>query len=110
MTIRVSYPQARQELASLLDKVTSHREVVIINRRNAEPAALIAADELVGLTETAYLPGSPANASRQRDALARALRGGGTSVTISWLWANVGLERQAAGSSLSARLHPARGA
>ena len=55
MTIEVSYSQARQKLASLLDEVTQDKEVVIINRRGGEPAALIAADELVSLTETAHL-------------------------------------------------------
>jgi antitoxin YefM len=77
MTVQVSYSQARQELASLLDDVTSDREVVIITRRNGEPAALIAADELVSLTETAHLLRSPANASRLLEALARALNGRG---------------------------------
>lgn len=96
MTIQVSYSQARQELASLLDDVTSDREVVIINRRNKEPAALIAADELVSLTETAHLLRSPANASRLLEALARALKGRGQPMTVAQLRAEVGLEKKEA--------------
>jgi len=94
MTVQVSYSQARQELASLLDDVTSDREVVIINRRNGEPAALIAADELVSLTETAHLLRSPANASRLLEALARALKGRGQPMTVAQLRAEVGLEKK----------------
>jgi len=96
MTIHVSYSQARQELASLLKDVTRDREVVIINRRNGEAAALIAADELVSLTETAHLLRSPANASRLLDALARALKGRGKPMTTSQLRAEAGLEKQGA--------------
>jgi antitoxin YefM len=91
MTIEVSYSQARQKLASLLDEVTQDKEVVIINRRGGEPAALIAADELVSLTETAHLLRSPANATRLLEALARALKGGGQTMTIDELATEVGL-------------------
>ncbi|TET98306.1 MAG: type II toxin-antitoxin system prevent-host-death family antitoxin [Anaerolineales bacterium] len=91
MTIEVSYSQARQNLASLLNEVTQDRQVVIINRRGGEPAALIAADELAGLTETAHLLRSPANAMRLLKALARALKGGGQTMTIDELSVEVGL-------------------
>ncbi len=91
MTIEVSYSQARQRLASLLDEVTQDREVVIINRRGGEPAALIAADELASLTETAHLLRSPANAARLLEALARAIKGGGQAMTADELTAEVSL-------------------
>ena len=91
MTVEYSYSQARQRLASLLDSVTDDREVVIIRRRNGESAALISADELASLTETAHLLRSPANASRLLEALARALKGGGTTMTVKRLGKKVGL-------------------
>ncbi len=91
MTVEISYSQARQRLASLLDEVTNDREVVIIRRRNGEPAALIAADELAGLTETAHLLKSPANASRLLEALARALKGEGQTMTVEEVRSEVGL-------------------
>jgi len=92
MTIEISYSQARQKLASLLDDVTQNREVVIINRRGGEPAALIAADELASLTETVHLLRSPANAERLLAALARALKGEGEIMSIDDLSAEVGLD------------------
>jgi antitoxin YefM len=92
MTIEVSYSQARQKLASLLNNVTQDKEVVIINRRGGEPAALIAADELASLTETVHLLRSPANATRLLEALARALKGGGQMMTIEELATEVGLD------------------
>ena len=91
MTVETTYPQARQNLAELLDSVTDDREVVIIRRRKGEPAALIAADELVSLTETAHLLRSPANATRLLEALARALKGGGRTMTVEELRREVGL-------------------
>lgn len=71
MTIQTNYTQARSNLAKLFDQVTQDREVVIISRRGAEPVALVAADELSGLLETAHLLRSPANARRLLTALAR---------------------------------------
>jgi antitoxin YefM len=72
MTIQTTYTQARANLASLCDEVTSNREIVIIQRRGAEAVALIAESELAGLLETAHLLRSPANAERLLTALARA--------------------------------------
>jgi len=72
MTTQMSYTQARANLATLLDKVTADREVVIIRRRGAEDVALISASELTSLMETAHLLRSPKNAERLLTALARA--------------------------------------
>lgn len=91
MPVEISYSKARQRLAKLLDEVTEDREVVIIRRRGGESAALIAADELVGLTETAHLLRSPANAQRLLQALGRALKGEGAALSIEELRAEVGL-------------------
>ena len=91
MTVETTYSQARQNLAELLDSVTEDRQVVIIRRRKGEPAALIAADELASLTETAHLLRSPANAVRLLEALARALKGGGRTMTVEELRREVGL-------------------
>ena len=93
MTVEVSYSRARQRLAALLDDVTNDREVVIIRRRNGDRAALIDADELTSLTETAHLLRSPANAVRLLDALARALKGGGRTLTVDDLKREVGLAK-----------------
>jgi antitoxin YefM len=71
MTIQTTYTQARSNLARLLDRVIADREIVIIERRNKEAVALIAADELSGLLEVAHLLRSPTNAQRLLTVLAR---------------------------------------
>ena len=72
MPIQTTYTQARANLAKLFDEVTENREVVIIRRRRGEDVAVVAADELSSLTETAHLLRSPKNARRLLQALARA--------------------------------------
>jgi antitoxin YefM len=72
MSIQTTYTQARANLSSLFKEVTENREIVIIRRRNGEDVALVAADELASLTETAHLLRSPKNARRLLQALARA--------------------------------------
>jgi len=92
MTIQATYTQARKSLASLLDDVSNDREVVIIQRRGKEDVAMIAADELAGILETAHLLRSPANAERLQRALARARQGEGLPQTVDQLRQEVGLE------------------
>ena len=72
MTTVTTYTAARATLASLCDEVASTREPVIIRRRNADDVALIAADELESIQETAHLLRSPKNARRLLAAIARA--------------------------------------
>jgi antitoxin YefM len=76
MAIQTSYTEARSNLARLCNQVTEDRETVIITRRGAADVALIAADELVSLQETAHLLRSPRNAARLLAALNRALANG----------------------------------
>ena len=74
MPLETTYTEARKSLARLLDRVTNDREVVFIRRRGREKVALVAADELSSLMETAHLLRSPKNAARILSALRRALR------------------------------------
>lgn len=73
MPLQTTYTEARARLAGLLDKATEDRETVIITRRGKPEAALIAADELASLQETAHLLRSPKNAERLLRALRRAI-------------------------------------
>jgi antitoxin YefM len=91
MTVEFTYTNAREKLASLLNRVTNDREVVIIQRRGSEDVAMIAADELASLTETAYLLRSPQNAERLLSALARALKNEGTPQSLEELRREVNL-------------------
>jgi antitoxin YefM len=69
-----TYSKARATLAALCDEVASTREPVLIRRRGKEDVALISAEELSSLRETAHLLRSPANARRLLTALLRAQR------------------------------------
>ena len=91
MTIEFTYTSAREQLASLLDRVIKDREVVIIQRRGSEDVAMIAADELASLTETAYLLRSPQNAERLLAALGRALKNEGNAQSLDDLRQEAGL-------------------
>jgi len=71
MSIQTTYTQARANLSSLFKEVTENREIVIIRRRSGEDVAVVAADELASLTETAHLLRSPKNARRLLQALTR---------------------------------------
>jgi antitoxin YefM len=92
MAIQTTYTQARASLATLLDQVTKNREVVIIQRRGGEDVAMIAADELAGILETAHLLRSPINAKRLLTALDRVQKKSGTPQTIDDLRKEVGFE------------------
>lgn len=92
MSRHTTYTQARADLASLLDSVTEDREVVYIQRRGREDVAVIAADELAGVFETAHLLRSPQNAERLLGALDRVRKGSGATQTIDDLRKQVGFE------------------
>src|SRR5689334_7850731 len=72
--VRTTYTNARANFAGLCDEVTKNGEIVIIGRRGGEDVAMIAADELQGLMETAHLLRSPPNAQRLLSSLERALK------------------------------------
>ena len=71
MSLNLSYSHVRANLAKLLDRVSLDKEVVIINRKNAENVAIISESELTGLLETAHLLRSPKNAKRLLEAIQR---------------------------------------
>ena len=96
MTIHTTYSQARANLATLLDRVTHDREVIVIQRRGEEDVAMISADELTSLMETAYLLQSPRNAERLLTALARALKKEGAPQSIDELRREFGIDQGAA--------------
>jgi len=58
-----------------MDRIVNDREVVIVRRKRGKPVAMIPADELSGLLETAHLLRSPKNAERLLAALQAAKRG-----------------------------------
>jgi antitoxin YefM len=92
MTIQTTYTQLRANLASYFDRIVANREVVIVRRPLGEDVALIPADELESLMETAYLLRSPANARRLLEAYARSEIGEGKPQTVDELRREYGLE------------------
>ncbi len=72
MSNQTTFTEAYANLAELCNQVVADREVVIITRQDGESVALIAAEELDSLMETAYLLRSPQNAARLLTALQRA--------------------------------------
>ncbi|MGH2348702.1 MAG: type II toxin-antitoxin system Phd/YefM family antitoxin [bacterium] len=101
MPVQTTYTQARANFAKLLDQAADDRETVIINRRRGQSVALIAADELSSLQETAHLLRSPRNAERLLRALARALARTERPRTIAVLRRELGLRRKSRTGSAS---------
>ena len=91
MATVTTYSDAREHLAELLDRATEDREVVFIDRRGHERTALVAADELESLLETAHLLRSPKNAARLLSALRRALANRGRRQSVAALRRGLGL-------------------
>jgi antitoxin YefM len=85
MAIETTYSQARENLASLMTRVTDDLEVVIITRRGGKRVVLIDAAEYEGLLETSHLLRSPRNAERLLLALEQARRGEGLEVSVEEL-------------------------
>lgn len=90
--LQTTYTNARANFAGLCDEVTENHEIVVIRRRKGSSVAMIAADELQSLVESAHLLRSPKNAERLLAALERALKGGGKPETLSSLRSGVGFE------------------
>ena len=92
MTIETTYSQARDQLKTLMDRAVDDREVIVVRRRSGAAVAMIAADELEGLMETAHLLRSSKNAERLLTALSRARTGKQKPTTVAKLRKDLGLE------------------
>lgn len=92
MPQQVTYSYARQNLAKILREAEDRQEPVIITRRGHGDMALIPADELRSLEETAHLLRSPRNAQRLLQALQRAIQNSGVPDTPGALRSQLGLE------------------
>jgi antitoxin YefM len=92
MATETTYTRLREELSATLDRVADDQEIVIVRRRGeSRDVALIPAQELAGLMETAHLLRSPKNAARLLTALRRAEKGAGKASSISALRREMGL-------------------
>lgn len=89
-----TYTNLRQSLASVLDRVADDHEVVIVVRKGEKKVAMVPADELGGLMETAHLLRSPKNAKRLLAALGRAIKRKGRPEPLEKLRREMGLAAQ----------------
>lgn len=94
MSIETTYTALRENLASYLDRVVDDREVIVVKRRGARDVAIIAADELTGLDETAHLMRSPANAKRLLESLRELDRGKGKKISMQELRRSMGVKEK----------------
>lgn len=88
---QIPLTEANRNLVNLCQQVVDDRDVVILTRGQGENVALIAADELNSLMETAYLLKSPANAIRLLTALQEAEIGSPKPQTVAELRKELGL-------------------
>ena len=92
MTIETTYSQAREQLKSLMDRAVDDREVIVVRRRSGGDVAMLAADELECLLETAHLLRSARNAERLLTALTRARAETLPATPVADLQERVGLD------------------
>lgn len=71
----ITYSEARNNLASMMDRTTEDHETIIITRRGGESAVLMSLDDYNSWKETEHLLSSPVNAKRLLDAIENAKAG-----------------------------------
>lgn len=60
----ISYTQARNTLATTMEKVCENHAPIIITRKNEDPVVMLSLTDYNAIMETAYILKSPANAAR----------------------------------------------
>jgi len=78
----ISYTAARENLASMMDKVCADHAPVIITRKRDQSVIMISLEDFESLEETAYLLRSPANAKRLLESIEALESGKGISHKI----------------------------
>lgn len=73
----LSYSDARQNFASVMNETIEDRAPVLITRQKGTPCVLMSLAEYEALEETAYLLRSPANARHLMDSIAQLKAGKG---------------------------------
>jgi len=78
----ISYTAARENLASMMDKVCEDHAPVIITRNRDQSVVMLSLEDFESLEETAYLLRSPANAKRLLESIEALESGKGISKQI----------------------------
>lgn len=87
----VTYKRAKQQLDALWDEAISTREPIVVKRRGRAALALLPADELTSLLETAHLLRSPKNARRLLASIRNANQGKYSIMTLAALRERAGM-------------------
>ncbi len=96
MSIDISYTRARDNLANYMERAIEENEVIKIHRKVngvVHRVALIDADELDSILETAHLLRSPGNAERLYNALERTETQALQIASLAALRLEMGLDR-----------------
>jgi antitoxin YefM len=91
MSLEVSYSEARNNLASLMDQVSDDLEVVVIKRRGRASVAMIDADELTSILETSHILSSLKNVARIDAAMGDIAKGKGETTSAEKLRGEFGI-------------------
>jgi antitoxin YefM len=73
----ITYTDARNGLASAMDRVVQDREETVITRTGRESVVMVAQGEWDAIQATLHLLSSPRNAERLRESIAELNAGGG---------------------------------
>lgn len=60
----ITYTEARQNFASVMDRACDDHEPIIVTRQKSRPVVLMSLEDYNAMAETAYLLSTPANAER----------------------------------------------
>lgn len=71
----VSYTDARNHLAGLIEDAQDNREPITITRNGKASVVMVAEEEYSAMEETLHLLSTPANAERLRESIAQAKSG-----------------------------------
>jgi antitoxin YefM len=72
----ISFTEAREKLATVMDQACDDRAPVIITRQKKPSMVLLSLDEYEAMQETLHLLRSPRNAERLMESIEAAERGG----------------------------------
>lgn len=75
----ITYSEARQKLAPVIDSVVDDKAPIIITKKGKKAVVMISLEEYEALEETAYLLRSPANARRLLESIQELEAGKGSS-------------------------------
>ena len=78
----LSYTEARETLASAMDKVCEDHVPIVITRKRHRAIVMLSLEDFESLQETAYLTQNPANAKRLMSAVEALEKGKGKSRKI----------------------------